>query len=234
METLKENLFARLRQEGAALMGVADLTGLVTGPWTTGVSVAVPVPPDIVKDLETSPTAAYHRAYHTLNEKLNHIVEAGAAFLVSRGYRARANTTHTVQQDKHWNTPLPHKTVATRAGLGWIGKNCLLVTPEYGGAIRLSSLVTDAPLPPDPAVTESKCGACQRCVEACPAQALTGALWQAGMPREALFQPDVCEKTQRARMKAATGIDADLCGLCFAVCPYTKRYRNRTERGDEA
>ncbi len=44
MGTLKEDLFARLRPEGAALMGVADLTGLVTGPWATGVSVAVPVP----------------------------------------------------------------------------------------------------------------------------------------------------------------------------------------------
>ncbi len=117
--------------------------------------------------------------------------------------------------------------------MGWIGKNCLLVTPEYGGAIRLSSLVTDAPFPgsgrhreqmrPLPALCGGLSG-----------PSLTGALWQAGVPREALFQPDVCEKTQRARMKAATGIDADLCGLCFAVCPYTKRYRKRTERGDEA
>lgn len=234
MERLKEALFTLLRQEGAVLVGVADLTGLVAGPYSTGVSVAVPVSRTIVEDLKTAPTEAYYRAYHSLNEKLDRIVEAGAAFLTARGYGARANTTKVVCQDADWQTPLPHKTVATRAGLGWIGKSCLLVTPEYGGAIRLSSLVTDAPLPPDRAITESRCGKCQQCVKACPAGALTGTLWQAGMPREALFQPGICEPAQRQRMQTATGIDTDLCGLCFAVCPYTQRYLRQIERGEEA
>lgn len=232
MDTLKEELFTRLRQEGAVLLGVGDLTGLVEEPWTRGVSVAVPVPRPIVEDLKTAPTVAYHQAYHALNEQLNRIVKAGAALLTARGYGAQANTTDTVSADAAWRTPLPHKTVATRAGLGWIGKSCLLVTPSYGGAIRLSTLVTDAPLPPDQAVTESECGPCRRCVDVCPAKALTGTLWRPGLPREDLFQPDICEKTQRARMLAATGIDADLCGLCFAVCPYTQRYLRRIERGE--
>lgn len=233
MDKLKETLFALLRQEGAALLGAADLTGLLDAPYCTGISVAVPVPRAIVEDLKTAPTTAYYHAYHSLNETLDHIVETGADFLTAHGYRASANTTKTIRQDSDWKTPLPHKTVATRAGLGWIGKSCLLVTPEYGGAIRLSSLVTDAPLTPDRPILESRCGKCRRCVTACPAGALTGALWQAGTPREALFQPGICEKTHRKRMMEATGIDTDLCGLCFAVCPYTQKYLRRTERGEE-
>ena len=67
--------------------------------------------------------------------------------LLENGYQSYANTTKAVKQDDNWCTPLPHKTVATRTGLGWIGKNCLLVTKEYGSAVRLSSLLTDAPLP---------------------------------------------------------------------------------------
>lgn len=221
---LRDELFQVLAVRGAKLMGVGDLRGIVDGDLTTGVSVAIPLPKHVVQDLQTAPTEEYYHLYHSLNAQLNGIVEAGAAFLREQGYQAQANTTTSVQIDEDWRTPLPHKTVATRAGLGWIGKSCLLITEAYGGAIRLSSLVTDAPLPLNTPIGESRCGSCEICVKSCPAHALTGAIWEAGMPREAFFQRETCKKTQLERMKLATGIDADLCGLCFAVCPYTKRY----------
>ena len=112
----------------------------------------------------------------------------GAEFLTRNGYHAQANTTKVVKANEDWRTPLPHKTVATRAGLGWIGKNCLLVTREYGSAVRLSSLLTDAPLPSDVPVTESYCGNCTVCVSRCPAKALTGTLWTPETGREQLPQ----------------------------------------------
>lgn len=223
-ERLRDELFAVLAEKGAKLMAAGDLTGIAADNCTVGVSVAVPLPRHVVRDLQTAPTAEYYQLYHDLNAQLDDIVEAGAVFLQERGYAARANTTKVVRQDENWRTPLPHKTVATRAGLGWIGKSCLLVTPEYGGAIRLSSLVTNAPLPVSAPVTKSRCGDCGACVASCPAKALTGRLWQAGMAREELFQREICKETQEERMEQATGIRADLCGMCFAVCPYTRRY----------
>ena len=205
-------------------MGIADLSGIVSGEMQTGVSVAVPVPRNIVRDLQTAPTREYYDAYHALNARLDGIVSRGAEFLRANGYRAQANTTKVVRKDADWRTPLPHKTVATRAGLGWIGKNCLLVTKEYGGAVRLSSLLTDAPLPAGTPVNESRCGGCSVCVRRCPAKALTGALWNTSTRREELFHKEDCRETQIQRMKEATGIETDLCGLCFAVCPFTQRY----------
>lgn len=148
MQGLKDELFDLLQAKGARLMGVADLKGIAGGELTTGISVAVPVPKEIVRDLQTAPTLAYYEAYHSLNAQLNQIVSAGAALLQERGFHAVANTTDTVKTDENWRSPLPHKTVAVHAGLGWIGKNCLLITERYGGAVRLSSLLTDAPLPP--------------------------------------------------------------------------------------
>lgn len=205
-------------------MGVADLHGITDSDLTVGVSVAIPVPRHIVSDLQTAPTREYYDAYHAMNAQLDHLVECGADFLQRCGFRARANTTKVVKKDENWCTPLPHKTAATRAGLGWIGKSCLLVTERYGSAVRISSLLADAPLPTDLPVSESRCGPCRVCVRSCPAGALTGALWNVNVPRSELLHKEACKETQLVRMRQATGIDQDLCGLCFAVCPYTQRY----------
>lgn len=223
-DELKQALFSLLAEKGAKLMGVADLSGIIGAEMQTGVSVAIPVPSNIVEDLETAPTQEYYEAYYVLNAMLDNIVSCGTEFLLKNGYQAYANTTKVVKQDDNWCTPLPHKTVATRAGLGWIGKNCLLVTKEYGSAVRLSNLLTNAPLPADIPYNESKCGRCTVCVRSCPAGALTGGLWNTTTNREELFHKEDCMKMQIQRMKQATGIETDLCGLCFAVCPFTQRY----------
>ena len=61
-----------------------------------------------------------------------------------------------------------------RAGLGSYGENGLLVTREFGAAIRISGVLTSADLEGDPRLDEDVCDHCMRCIEACPAQALTG------------------------------------------------------------
>lgn len=227
MSVLQRELYALLREKGAVLVGTADLSPVLDSNMQTGISVAVPVPAHVVEDLKAAPTEEYYQLYHSLNGKLNDIVTAGAEFLKEKGFKAFANTTGAVKMDEQWRTPLPHKTVAVRAGLGWIGKNSLLVTPEYGSAVRLSSLITDAPFEAAQPILESRCKGCRRCVDMCPGHALTGALWKAGMAREELFDRVRCRETQIARMKKATGRETDLCGLCFAVCPYTQGYLNQ-------
>ena len=222
MKGLGERLTEVLKGKGAALVGFADLEGICDMP--RGVSVAVPLPKNVVEDLKTALTEEYYELYNSLNSKLNEIILAGEKFLKDEGFKAYARTTDRVELSDEWVSTLPHKTVATRAGLGWIGKNCLLITEQYGGAVRLSSIVTDAPLKCGEPTEESRCGQCDACVRLCPAGALSGKLWKAGMAREQLFQREICKKTQIERMKANTGIETDLCGLCFAVCPYTEKY----------
>lgn len=216
-------LRAVLHEAGADLVGVGDMSGIAACPFPRGVAVAVALPEDVVADLRTAPTQEYCRLYHALNEKLDRIVSAGEELLRRRGYRAWAQTTGRVEVSGEHLSPLPHKTVAVRAGLGWIGKSCLLVTPRYGSAVRLSSLLTEAPLVCDEPVLASRCGACRVCVDQCPAHALRGTLWEPGMPREQLVDAQRCYETQLRIMWEQTGIETDLCGKCFAVCPYTRR-----------
>ncbi|MCL2885006.1 MAG: hypothetical protein FWF49_05940, partial [Oscillospiraceae bacterium] len=187
------------------------------------------------------PTREYFDAYNRINEQLDALVTLGAEVLQQKGFTAVAQTRAQVEQEnlgvlaeaktqecRHtlshnsW-AALPHKTVATRAGLGWIGKCALLVTETYGSAVRLSSILTNAPLTCAQPVNASRCGVCAACVTACPAAAVTGAGWSAGTLREALVDVAACRKTARQRALTGFGVETSLCGKCIEVCPYTRR-----------
>lgn len=233
MNELTAELKAFLCEEGAKLVGCADLSYIEQTPFPYGIAVAVPIPAGVVQGIVNGPTDAYFDAYHMVEQKLSSIVMKGEQFLISRGYSAYAQTSQRIREDEEWKTPLPHKTVATNAGLGWIGKNCLLVTPQYGSAIRLASLLTDAPLSCGVPVKESKCGGCNQCVKACPAHALKGILWNRTVERDVMLDKEACWNMQIELTKKMTNYESEfLCGRCFAVCPYTKKYLQR-ESGDE-
>lgn len=221
---LTKELRDLLLQQGAGLVGIGNMNGIDECNYGIGVSVAVPLSKNIVRDLLNAPTKEYHDMYQTLNHRLNEIIMYGESFLQNRGFEAYAQTTDRVEIDSDRRTKLPHKTVATRAGLGWIGKNGLLVTEAFGSAIRISSLLTNAPLECNSPLNVSLCGGCSLCVDKCPAQALCGTLWEAGMPRERIIDVEKCYNKQVEIMYKATGIETDLCGKCFAVCRYTQRY----------
>ena len=224
IERVQSNLVKLLKNEGAALIGFGDMSGVDHCEFPVGISVAVPLPVSTICDLMEAPTVEYSMLYDSLNNDLNRIIKAGERFIRKQGFRAYARCTDVVVVDADNNSGLPHKTVAVRAGLGWIGKNNLLVTKEYGSAVRISAILTDAPFKTADHVCHSRCGTCRLCVDACPGNALYGTSWAPGMSREDMIDVDACFKTQLRVMEAATGISTDLCGKCFAVCAWTRKY----------
>jgi len=232
---IKPDLTPDFKQEllnaGASLVGVANLSALpeaVRLGMPFGVAVAVKYPQWVIRGIGNGPTRDYFDHYHALNRQLDALVTMSAQRLTDMGYRATAQTLSFVRQSEDYRTALPHKTVATRAGLGWIGRCALLITPEYGSAVRISTLITDAPLAPDAPVDVSGCGSCTACVTACPAGAIQGALWTPGLKREQLADVSRCYETARSLSARLLSEEITLCGKCIEVCPHTQRY-TRTE-----
>lgn len=221
---IKDTLISR----GADLVGFADLSDLPTEQrfnMPAGVAIAVKYPKETIKSIVDMPTKDYHDMYIELNEKLDRLVRLGADALRTSGYEAIAQSLDFVKESPiDYTTRLPHKTVATRAGLGWIGKSALIITKEFGSMIRLTSILTNAPLKTDTPITTSQCGDCMNCVRACPAGAVLGRNWTAGLERDAFFDAYLCRKTARERTKRSINIEMTLCGKCIVVCPYTQRY----------
>ncbi|MDR1397734.1 MAG: 4Fe-4S binding protein [Desulfarculales bacterium] len=231
MTGISGQIKAGLLAHGADIVGFADLGELppdVRQGLPVGICVAVKYPPQVIRGIAELPTREYCDWYHKLNHRLDNLVIWGAGFLQNQGFRAVANTIERVSLDAtEYNTALPHKTVATRAGIGWIGKSALLVTEKYGSMIRLSSVLTNAPLDTASPVNESRCGKCTVCANACPAGAISGKLWEVGLYRDEFFDPVKCGAAALERARRGFGGEVIICGKCIEICPYTRRsWRN--------
>jgi epoxyqueuosine reductase len=102
--------------------------------------------------------------HHILRDKLNKLDD----FIRSKVPEARTKSMVDTGE-------LSDRAVAERAGIGWSGKNCSILTPEFGSYVYLGEMVTNLPFEPDQPI-EDQCGSCTKCLEACP----TGALVQPG------------------------------------------------------
>lgn len=114
---------------------------------------------------------------------------------------------------------LSDRAVAERAGIGWIGSNCSIITPEWGSWVYLGEMITNLPIPPDAPVTES-CGSCTACIDACPTDALVG-------PGQLNSQRCISYVTQTKgivsdELMRKIGNRLYGCDTCQVVCPENK------------
>lgn len=235
METPSAELTRLLKSQGASLVGFADLRELnaeTREGLPHGIAIVVALDPRVIPGIADGPTSDYHREYRAANDKLARLGDTAAGFLRQQGYRAVV-LHPTVGEDKATlSTILPHKTVATRAGIGWIGKCALLVTPELGSDVRLVSVLTDAPVETGVSTDTSRCGDCSICTDACPAGAVMGENWQAGVSREALVDVHRCRETARELFFQTFGKQVSICGRCIVVCPWTIKYLDKSQSPD--
>jgi len=227
MKYLSTKLRASLLEKGACLVGYADISNLaheaVIG-LKNAISIAVPLTPSIINEISKGPTIKYYQEYNRANNLLADLCVHAADILIPQGHKAVALQPTVKQVDlTKIDANLPHKTVATKAGFGWIGKSALLITKKYGAAIRLASVLTDADLDTAEPIEQSMCGDCRQCVDHCPAKAIKGNNWQPGCSRDSIFDAFACCETA-TKLAKKIGIQPTICGICINVCPWTQKY----------
>lgn len=110
------------------------------------------------------------------------------------------------------------KYAAVNAGLGWIGKNDVLITEKYGPRVRLSAVLVDYPFETGRKITESRCASCNRCVDICPHKALKGLNWDINALRNNLIDYHLCNQKRSAYIEKHGRKNA--CGLSIRTKVY--------------
>jgi epoxyqueuosine reductase len=211
------------------IYGFADLNNIIDeqfGDFQYGISIGKRLADRIVDKVRYGPTLEYYNHYRKMNVELTSLAEKISKALHSVGIETLCIeptvTTHELDTiySADLSTRLSHKMVATRAGLGWIGKSDLFVSKAFGPRLRLVSLLTNRPLESDnQPVEKSRCGTCSVCVQKCPAQAINGKLWDIAVRRDEFFDPFKCRQKCKEFGEKFLKMDVRVCGICVSVCP---------------
>ena len=226
------------RQHGADLFGVADLTlardfiVAQCAPWVgefpRAVSVGMRVSDSVLDHHSPNEpkekSLYFHHIYEVVTRALDFLAYDLTRLLASMGYKAFAVPGSTPYDSSTLKGTLSHKLAAHLAGLGWIGKNCLLLTNAFGPRVRFVTVLTDAPLQPG-APLDRPCGKCHVCIDTCPVHAFTGIEFRADQDRELRFDAFKCMQYRRDHP----------CGICVSSCPkgiIAARKRAKTRNKD--
>jgi epoxyqueuosine reductase QueG len=219
---------------GADLYGVADLKvaynaileqgGPVIAAYPRAVSIGIFLFDPIVdllpeKDDRNVAVSYRHHLYDIINLRLDLIASRLSSFIQKNGYKAFPIPSSKRVDDKRICAAFSHKMAAHLAGLGWIGKSCLLITPEAGPRARWVTVLTDAPLITGTRI-EEQCHDCMECVDICPVSAFTGRNFIENEHREARYDARKCEEYFK-EIEKEKGIA--VCGLCLYVCPFGRK-----------
>lgn len=213
------NFLEKVRRENSLdLIGVADIREArehFEGLWRRvveelplAVVIAVRVSPTVLSTLEDGPNLLYFHHYRQLNSLLDRAALGITREIEIKGYSAIPIAASQVVDWEKLIGHVSHRELAYLAGLGWRGRNNLLVTAKWGSQVRLASILTDFPLEPAcPLIGD--CGSCYCCLSACPAKAIE--------EEPTAFDRLACYE-QLKEFSRSRRIGQYVCGLCVKAC----------------
>nr|WP_321409719.1 hypothetical protein [uncultured Carboxylicivirga sp.] len=226
MLPLNELISNFLFSNGAQLVRFVDVSHLnkrQTQGYKSAVLILIPLSPVYVQEVSSNPDYVKDMLrtkqmnqdrFHLTEKSVDNLADILATYLMDLGYEAYSQSEKNLEESQRYNlqelrTPLPHKTIALLAGLGWIGKHNLLVHPEYGSALCMCSVLTNAALETEKhEIIFSKCGQCNECVKVCVPKALKGIIWNQQLDRNDLLNFENCTT----------------CLQCMMACPWTQKF----------
>jgi epoxyqueuosine reductase QueG len=229
-ENLRGHLESLAKDMGSTYFGIADLTparqciseqgGEFLTRFPRALSHGFVLTDGIVNTLVHHKNIAalnnyWYYIYQIINPRIDSISAMLAQSLDKAGFQAFIVPSSQAVDMTKLTGVFTHKLAAHLAGLGWIGKSALLITPEHGPRVRWGTVLTDAPLEAGMPMDEM-CRDCYACVKGCPAHAFTGQAFNKPRPRNEIFAAEACydylNKREQTRHKA--------CGMCVYICPF--------------
>ncbi len=217
--TLKRFAF----KEGLDIFGVADIRQVKNqfqiSPKTLqnldkAICLGARLSGAILSEMETKPTKLYFHHYKIVNSLLDQAALKLGNLIQKKGYAALAiPATQIIDWEKN-TAHLSHRRLGVLAGLGWIGRNNLLVNEKLGSQFRLVSVLTDMPLKIDRPL-DKNCRSCRACVKICPAQAIH--------ENSADFEQDKCFAKLKT-FQAQRQVEQFVCGVCVNICAGKKSF----------
>lgn len=228
---IKEIVESVIPDHSQYIVGYADMGDLLreNHQYRYAIAIARKLEDDIVDSVANGPNNAYFELYHQVNSELDALTEEISNRLRSVNMDAQPIKATLVEHEidekyrKHLRYHTSHKMVATRAGIGWIGKTDLLISHRFGPRIRLASILTNCEIEGGNSIVESQCDQCNVCVVKCPAQAANGKLWNIHIDRNEFYDPFKCRDQCRELSKQNLKKEVSLCGICVSVCPKGKK-----------
>jgi epoxyqueuosine reductase QueG len=218
---LARGVFIELKKfaasQGASLFGVADISGIkdefefipaVKERVTCAVCFGVGLSGLVLSEVENEPTKLYFHHYRSANMFLDQLAFAVSQWVDRKGFSALPVPASQITDWQKQRAHLSHKKIGFMAGLGWIGRNNLLVSKKFGAQFRLTCVLTDMRLKCDEPVKDD-CGKCFACMSACPVEAISET------PDD--FKHLVCfEKLKDFQRQNVVG--QFICGICVKAC----------------
>ncbi|MEK6728020.1 MAG: hypothetical protein AABY28_05060 [Candidatus Omnitrophota bacterium] len=222
------NLKKFCQQQGVDLFGVADIS-LIKGDFALSpelyngldraACLGIRISSAIIRDIKEAPTKIYFHHYRTVNALLDQAALKCANLIQNKGFNALPIPASQILDWEKQKGHLSHKKLGVMAGLGWIGRNNLLVNKLLGSQFRIVTILTDMPLKADKA-SKDNCGTCKLCVTICPAQAIKEKVSE--------FDHIKCfEKLKEFQRQKL--VDQYICGVCVNICcgkPLAKGKKN--------
>lgn len=226
--SLQDKIIVKAKALGADLVRFVDISSLSKEQnmgFSAAVLIGIVLSKEYLETLSRNPdyfnqqkinNTSDSDEYHLAELATDRIADQLAIFFTSNGFKALPQSEENLLKNGFYNkglkkTVLPHKTIARLSGIGWIGKHDLIVTPEYGSAICMSTVLTDAPIACPQEIVASRCGECNNCKKACKVNALKGHAWEPGLSRDQLVDVFSCNP----------------CFQCVVNCPWTRKYMRK-------
>jgi epoxyqueuosine reductase QueG len=202
---------------GANLFGVADIrlikkdfflpSGL-SERFDKAICIGVRLSLGVLEGIDNQPNRLYFHHYKAVNNLLDQLALRIGNYIQNKKYFVLPIPASQILDWQNQRAHLSHKQLGVLAGLGWIGRNNLLVNPELGSQFRLASILTDMPLKIDRPLKKG-CGNCRLCVKICPA----GAIKNSAREFNHLKCLDKLKEFQKQRL-----VEQYICGVCVKAC----------------